>query len=153
MAKKKTNNALFSALLYILIGVLLIVFRSQTLGWAMTIAGAIFVIAGALDLLKKNWTSGAISMIIGIAILVLGWAATKIVLFVLGLLLAVKGVLALVDVLKKKRKNALDVLFPALTIAVGVMLAIGNGLDIMIIVVGVLLAVDGVLGLISALQK
>ena len=33
------------------------------------------------------------------------------------------------------------------------MLAFGNALDIMIIIVGVLLAVDGVLGLIASLKK
>ena len=80
MAKKtKSNSELFASLLYILIGVLLIVFRSQTLGWAMTIAGAFFIISGVLDVLKKNWTGGAISLIIGIAILVLGWLAAQIV--------------------------------------------------------------------------
>ena len=153
MAKKKTNSELFSALLYLLIGVLLIVFRSQTLGWAMTVAGVIFVVAGALELVKKNWASGAISLFIGIAILVLGWLATKIVLLVLGILIAVKGLVALIEVLKKKKKNALDIVFPVLTVVVGVMLAFGNGLDIMILIVGILLAIDGVLGLIGSLQK
>ena len=43
MAKKNTSN-LVSAILYILVGVLLIVFKSATLGWAMTIAGVIFII-------------------------------------------------------------------------------------------------------------
>ena len=153
MAKKNTNAELFSALLYILIGTLLVIFRSQTLGWAMTIAGVIFVVSGVLELVKKNWTGGAISLIIGIAILVLGWAAAQIVLLVLGVLIAIKGALALIDVLKRRKKNALDLVFPVLTIVVGVLLAVGNGLDIMILIVGILLTIDGVLGLVSALQK
>lgn len=150
---KKTNSELFSALLYILVGVLLMVFRSQTLGWAMTIAGVIFLVSGALDLVKKNWTGGAVSLIIGIAILALGWLATAIVLLVLGILIAVKGVVALLEVFKKKKMNALDIVFPVLTIVVGVMLAFGNGLDIMILIVGALLAIDGVLGLVGSLKK
>ncbi len=153
MAKKKMNADLFSALLYIIIGLLLVIFRSQTLGWAMTIAGVIFVVSGVLELVKKNWTGGAISLIIGIAILVLGWAAAQIVLLVLGVLIAIKGALALIDVLKRRKKNALDLVFPVLTIVVGVLLAVGNGLDIMILIVGILLTIDGVLGLVSALQK
>lgn len=153
MAKKKMNADLFSALLYIIIGLLLVIFRSQTLGWAMTIAGVIFVVSGVLELVKKNWTGGAISLIIGIAILVLGWAAAQIVLLVLGILIAIKGALALIDVLKRRKKNALDLVFPVLTIVVGVLLAVGNGLDIMILIVGILLTIDGVLGLVSALQK
>ena len=150
---KKTNSELFSSLLYIVIGILLVVFKSQTLNWAMTIVGLFFVISGALDLVKKNYTGGAVSLIIGIAILVLGWAAAQIVLLVLGILIAVKGIVAFIDAFKKKRTNALDLVFPVLTVVVGLMLAFGNALDIMIIIVGVLLAVDGVLGLIASLKK
>ena len=150
---KKNNSELFSSILYIIIGVLLVIFRSQTLGWAMTIAGIFFIVSGALDLIKQNWTGGAVSLIIGIAILVLGWLAAAIVLLVLGILIAIKGVIALIEVLKKKKKNALDFVFPALTIAVGVLLAFGRGLDIMIIIVGVLLAIDGVIGLVASLKK
>ena len=156
MAKKtnkKQNTELFSSLLYIIIGVLLVVFRSQTLNWAMTIIGAFFVISGALDLIKRNWTGGAVSLIIGIAILVLGWLAVGIVLLVLGILIAVKGVVALLDVFKKSKKNALEIVFPILSVIAGLMLAFGRGLDIMIVIVGVLLAIDGVIGLMGSLKK
>lgn len=150
---KKNNSELFSSLLYIVIGILLIVFRSQTLGWAMTIAGIFFVISGVLDLIKQNWAGGAVSLIIGIAILVLGWVATQIVLLVLGIMISVKGVVALISAFKKRNTNALDIVFPILTVGVGLMLAFGNGLDVLIIITGALLAIDGVLGLISSLKK
>jgi uncharacterized membrane protein HdeD (DUF308 family) len=156
MAKKtnkKQNTELFSSLLYIIIGVLLVVFRSQTLNWAMTIIGAFFVISGALDLIKQNYAGGAVRLAIGIAILVLGWLATQIVLLVLGILIAVKGFFALLAVLKKNKKNALQIVYPVLSIVIGVMLAFGNGLDIMIVIVGVLLAIDGVIGLMGSLKK
>lgn len=155
MAKKtkKTNSEVMSSLLYVIIGVLLIVFRSQTLGWAMTVMGVIFVVSGALDLARRNYWGGGISLVIGVAVLVLGWTAAQIVLLVLGVLIAVKGFFALVDALQRKQKNALSVLFPILTVAVGLLLAFGNGLDIVILVTGILLTVDGVLGLISSLQK
>ena len=152
MAKKK-NNELISSLLYIIIGVLLVIFRNQALDWAMTIVGAIFVISGIIDLCRRNFTGGAVSLIIGIAVLVLGWVATKIVLIVLGVLIAVKGLFALIDEFKKTRKNALEIVFPILTIVLGVMLAFGNGLGVMIAIAGVLLAIDGVLGLIGSLKK
>jgi hypothetical protein len=151
MAKKK-NSELISSLLYIIIGVLLMIFRSQTLGWAMTIAGVFFVVCGVLELVRQNWVGGAVSLIIGIAILVLGWLAAQIVLLVLGILIAVKGVVALINVLKKKRPNALELVFPILSIVVGVMLAFGNGLDIMILIVGILLTVDGIIGLVASLR-
>ena len=150
---KKTNSELSSSLLYIIIGVLLVIFRSQTLGWAMTIAGIVFVISGILDLAKKNWTGGAVSLIIGIAILILGWAAAQIVLLVLGILIAIKGIVALIDVLKKKNKSVLEIIYPILSIVVGLMLAFGNALDIMIVIVGVLLIVDGAIGLLGSVKK
>ena len=150
---KKTTTELFTSLLYIIVGVLLVIFREQTLGWAMTVAGVFFVIAGVLDIMRKNYVGGAISLIIGIAILILGWTAVSIVLLVLGVLIAVKGVVALINVLKKSRKNALEIVFPCLSIAVGVLLAFGNIAGIIIIVVGVLLVIDGVIGLLGALGK
>ena len=150
---KKAKSELFSSVLYILIGVLLCVFPGEALNWAMTIAGIFFIISGALDLLKLNFIGGAVSLIIGIAILVLGWTLTGIVLLVLGILIAIKGVLALLSVFKKKRANALELVFPILTVIVGLMLAFGNALSWMVIIVGALLAVDGVLGLIGSLKK
>ena len=152
MATKK-NSELFSALLYIVLGILLVIFRAQTLNWAMTIAGIFFIVSGVLDLVKKNYTGGAVSLIIGIAILVLGWIATTIVILVLGILIAIKGIVALIDAFKRSQKNALDFVFPVLTTVVGILLAFGNGLDIMILIVGILLAIDGVIGLVGALKK
>ena len=151
MAKK--NSALITSILYIVVGVLLAIFQSKTLGWAMTLVGVFFIVSGVLDVLKKNYTSGAISLIIGIAIIVLGWLMVEIVLLVLGILIAIKGGLAFVEVLKRDKKNAIDLVFPVLTMLIGLILAFGNGLNIIILIVGILLAVDGVLGLMSALKK
>ena len=151
--KRKNNSELFSSLLYIIIGMLLIVFRSQTLNWAMTVVGVIFIASGILDVIGRNMTGGAVSLIIGIAVLVLGWVAAKIVLLVLGLLIAIKGAVALINLLKSGCRSALMLVFPLLSVVVGVMLAFGNGLDVMIMIVGVLLAADGVLGLAASLTN
>lgn len=154
MAKRKTSNsALATSLLYIIIGVLLIVFRSQTLGWAITVAGAVFVAFGIVDLLRRNYTNGAINLAIGIAILVLGRLAAQVVLLVMGILIAVKGLVALIEALNRKRKNLMLILFAIFSIVVGLMLAFGNGFDIMVLIVGILLTIDGVLGLFSAMKK
>ena len=152
MAKQK-NSELYSALLYIIVGVLLVIFRSETLGWAMTFAGIFFVISGILDITKNNVTGGAVSIIIGIVILILGWTLTKIVLLVLGILIAIKGIIALCRVLMQKRTNLAMILYPIFSIIVGLMLAFGNGLDVMIIIVGVLLIADGVLGLFNSVNR
>lgn len=150
---KKINNSLFSSLLYIIVGLLLVIFRGETLNWAMTIAGVIFVICGVLELIKKNYVGGAVSLVIGIVILVLGWTLAGIVLLVLGILIAIKGIVELIDVIKQKKLSVKDLIFPIVTIAVGLLLAFGNGLEILIIITGILLIVDGAIGLIAALKK
>ena len=150
---KKNNSELSASLLYVIVGILLIVFRSQTLGWAMTIAGAFFLISGIIDLIKGNTAGGAVSLIIGIAILVLGWTAAKIVLLVLGVLIAVKGVIALLGAVNRSKTNFFRILFPILSIICGLMLAFGNGLDIIIVVAGAILVADGFLGLLAAAKK
>ena len=150
---KKTNSELFSSILYIIVGVILAIFQGDTLDWAMTIAGIVFIVSGALDLIKQNWKGGGISIAIGIAIIVLGWLAVDIVIIVLGVLIAIKGIIALIDVFKKSEKNVLDFLFPVLTVVLGIALAFGNLLNIIFIIVGILLAINGVLGLINSLKK
>lgn len=131
-----------------------VIFRSETLGWAMTIAGVIFVVFGVLDIINKKWTSGGVSLAIGVAILVLGWLAAEIVLLVFGILIALKGAVALFDIFtKKKEKNILEIIYPVLSVVCGLMLAFGNGLNIIIIIVGVLLIVDGAIGIMGSLKK
>lgn len=156
MAKRSTKRAsseLVSSLLFLTVGILMVVFRSQMLQWAMTFVGAVFIISGILDVARKNTAGGAVSLIIGIAILVLGWTVTQIVLLTLGVLIAVKGLMALIKVTQKKKQTAAEIIFPILTIVLGLMLAFGNALDYMIIIVGILLIVDGVIGLIGCIKK
>lgn len=150
---KKTNSQLFSSLLYIVVGALLIAFPGDALKWGMTLAGIFFIVSGVLDIARNSTAGGAVSLIIGLAILVLGWLFVEIVLLVLGILIAVKGIVALVDALKKRKKNLLELVFAILTIVVGLVLAFGNALDTMVIIVGILLVADGVIGLIGSFKK
>ena len=147
---KKLSFGLSSPIICIALGALLAIFKSQMLSWAMTVAGIVFIVLGALDLSKKRTISGAINLIIGIAILVLGWALASIVLLVLGVLLAIKGLMDLVGALKVKKKSILRIVASALTMILGLALAFGNGLNDLIFAVGILLIVDGILGLIGS---
>ena len=148
----KKNPELFSSVLYIALGVLLAIFRHEAISLAMTVAGVFFIVTGVIDVVKKNYTNGGISLVIGIAIILVGNILKDIIFIVLGILVAVKGVVALLDVLKKK-PNALEIVSPALTIALGVFLAFGNAAAAIVLIAGILLAVDGVLGLIGSLSK
>ena len=151
MAKKKSVSV-SSPILYIVLGALLAIFRLSMLNWAMTLAGLFFIVMGIVDLTKKKMLGGIINIVIGVAILVLGWVITSIVLLVLGILIAIKGATELVEVmkLKKKKRTFFKLIFPIITIIVGLALAFGNALDYVILAVGVILIVDGILGLVGA---
>ncbi len=147
MAKKKSGLNISTPILYILLGALLAIFPSEMLEWAMTLAGIFFIISGIVDILKNNTLGGAVNLVIGIVVLVLGWTITNIVLFVLGILIAVKGLTDLIGVLKRKKKSVIGIIFAVITMIVGLALAFGNGLNYVIIAVGVILIIDGVIGL------
>jgi uncharacterized membrane protein HdeD (DUF308 family) len=155
MAKKKIDSGLFTAILYIVVGILLAVFPGEAISIAMTIVGVVFIISGILELIKGNVLGGIISLIIGVAILVLGWAHTEIVMLVLGILIAIKGIISLIGALKRKKKSVLQIIFAVLTIALGILLAFafGDVARIITIVGGILLAISGVIGLIGCFKK
>ena len=46
-----------------------------------------------------------------------------------------------------------DIPHGSLTVITGLMLAFGNGLDILLVIAGIMLAADGVIGLLNALKK
>lgn len=149
MAKKSKMNV-SSPILYIVLGALLVIFKAQMLNWAMTIAGIFFALTGIIDLTKGRSTTGAINLVIGILILILGNTILNVVLIVLGILIAVKGLVDLLEVLKRKKRNALHVVFPVISIIVGIALAFGNLLGDLIVIIGALLIIDGALGLLGA---
>ena len=149
MSKKLKNN-LSSPILYIILGALLVIFKSQMLSWAMTIAGVCCIIMGIIDLAKGRTKSGIFNAALGVIILVVGWTILNIVLLVLGVLIAAKGVIDLVEVLKHKKRSVFRVVFAALTIALGIALAFGNLLGDLIVIIGILLIIDGALGLLGA---
>ena len=156
MLKKIGNNELFSSILYIVVGILLAIFKAETLKWALIAVGVLFIVTGVLELVKKNWAGGGISLAIGLALAILPGISdllVKIALIVLGVLIAVKGVIALIDVIKRGMKNALELVFPILAILVGIGLAFGPLADIIILIAGIILAVNGIIGLVGALKN
>ncbi len=149
----KKNSTLFTSILYIVLGIILAVFPENSMSIAMTVAGIVFVVSGILEIIKNNVSGGIVSLIIGVAILALGWLLVDIVLLVLGILIIVKGVIALINVLKNDKPAVLDIIFATLTIVVGAVLALGKGIHWLVVIIGVILIVDGILGLVAELKK
>ena len=155
MANKKSflSLGLLVSLLYIVVGALLLIFPYDILGWAITIIGAAFIVLGAIVLLNKKWFLGALAVILGTVIIVLGWTRLDVVLLAIGILIIVKGSIALNDILKSGNASWFQIISPALSIICGLMLAFGNGLAIIMTIGAILIILDGLFGLIASLKK
>ena len=138
------------AALYILIGVLFIVFKSGMLNWLMTIAGIVFIALGIYDIIKKNMTNGIIEAVIGVVIILGGWLFVEVVLIIFGALLCGKGVSDLIAAFQGSR-NVMNIIVAILTLVVGILLIVSKWvmLDWFFIVLGVVFIVEGGLQLLG----
>lgn len=152
-SSKVTNNMVY-ALLYVVVGILFIVFKSGMLNWLMTIIGVVFIALGVYDIIKKKITNGIIEAAIGVVVIVGGWVFVEIVLIVFGALLIVKGVTDLISLFKGS-KNVISIIVAILTIALGVLLIVSKwvALDWMFIVIGIVFIVEGAFSLFSERKK
>lgn len=156
MAKNKTKvkrvkttndkNLLISALIYIVLGAMLCIFRKDLLGWAMTIAGAVAIVVGVLAILKGDLVYGIVTAAIGVLIILGGWLFVDLILLVLGVVFAVKGVLEILACLKTSKVNLTALLAAIFTLVIGILLIVSKWamVDTFLIVIGVVLIVDGV---------
>ncbi len=145
MSSKKSNQNLINAALYILIGVLLCIFRASVLDWAMTAIGIVLIAIGILNIVKKALAEGIIMAAIGVVVILGGWLFIDIILLILGVALLIKGVLDLVRAIE--HKSVPTIVGSVITMVVGVMLVVSKWalLDWLFIIIGAVLIVDGVL--------
>ena len=150
-SSKKVSNGVVYALLYIVLGVLFIVFKSGMLNWLMTIAGIVFIALGIFDIIKKRLTQGIIETVIGVVIIVGGWLFVEIVLLVFGALLIVKGVTDLIKACQSKSKDFSKILCAVITAIVGILLVVAKWctLDWFFIVLGAVFIIDGLFALFN----
>lgn len=151
---KKVSNNIIAAILYILLGVLFIVFKSGMLNWLMTIVGIVFIALGVYDIIQRRLANGIIEAAIGVVVILGGWLFVEIVLIVLGALLVVKGASDLIA-LCKGSKDVMGIIVAALTIILGILLIVSKWamLDWMFIVIGVVFIVEGAFTLFPSLKK
>lgn len=156
MAKAKSSNklnALLTALIFILIGVLFVIYKGTILNWIMTALGIVLIVLGAIDLSKRRTVNGVVELVLGILLIVAGWAFVAVAMICMGAILIIKGVSDLL--LSSKVKSVFGIIFSLLTIAIGVCLIVSYwvAIDWLFIAIGVVLIVDGVIAGISALAK
>lgn len=151
MAKKSnlTPNALLTCILYAVIGALLIIMKSGSLDILMTIIGALFIVAGIIDIFKsKDVVRGIVEIVIGAVILIAGWTITDLVLLIFGILLVIKGAL---DLFKSFKSGFMAILASVVTIVLGVLLIVARWtiIDTVCIIAGVVFIVNAVLVLLG----
>lgn len=149
MAKKKVvlvPGNLVTCALYAVIGLLLIILKAGSLNILMTIIGALFIVYGIFEILKKNLIQGVVMAVIGAVIIICGWTIAEIVLLIFGILLAVYGVLGIV---KNIKAGFPALLSPIVTVVIGVLLIVAKWalMDVMCIIAGVVFLINAVLAL------
>ncbi len=149
MAKDiKLSKSALSAIVYIIVGILFCVFKTQVLSWLMTAVGVILIVYGLYALISlKRTTEAVLYMAVGAIILLGGWLFVEIALIILGVAVLIQGIVDLSTALKSKSTPA--ILSAILTIVVGILLVLGKFLmlDWFFIVLGVIFIVDGVMTL------
>lgn len=148
----KLSSNLITAILTVVLGVLLVVFKASILNIAMTVLGAGLIIWAIIDLLDKNYTPAIIKAVVGVAIIVLGWVAVTIVLFVLAGLLLVYALYQIYLLITAKKKKWELFVQPVL-FAVAAILFFLSGADWAFIAAGIVLIVQGALALVACLRK
>ena len=152
--KKQVKSNLTNALLYILIGLLFCVFKAGMMNVLFSVVGALLIAKGVLDILEKNVTSGVISAVAGVAVIVLGWELTGIALMVLGIIILIKAIQNILELMKRKR-TVLEFVGAILAAVIGFMLIFSGwkAVDLLFIVIGITLILDGGMTLVKELKK
>ena len=152
--KKQVKSNLTNALLYIIIGLLFCVFKAGMMNVLFSVVGALLIAKGVLDILEKNVTSGVISAVAGVAVIVLGWELTGIALMVLGIIILIKAIQNILELMKRKR-TVLEFVGAILAAVIGFMLIFSGwkAVDLLFIVIGITLILDGGMTLVKELKK
>ena len=148
---KAKNNKMIQAIAYLVIGILFCIFQSGMLGWLMTAVGVLLVVMGVSDALSKDYVSAIIKIAVGIVIALGGWLFVEIVLLVLGIVVIINGAKQLLAALKSNKKDIKELVISIVTIVFGVMLVVSKWamMDWLFIIIGVLIALEGVLMLLG----
>lgn len=152
MAKRKSStNLQTTALLYIVIGILFIIFKNSILFWMMIGIGALFILSGILEITKKRTVNGVVNLAIGIVIIIFAATIVDVVLRIFGGALALKGFIDLITACKNKKKKVFRIIAALLTIAVGILLVLNlwATLSCFFIAIGAVLIVDGIIALLK----
>lgn len=144
------NNKLFRALMYIVLGALFIILKGEVISIAMTAVAFYLIVTGILALSKKMTNTGVIYLVCGLIVLFFGWVFVSVAVYVIAALLLIYGILQLINVSKLRIKGFKKYLEPILNIVIGLcfLLNLGNTINWIFYVLGILFIVEGILTLL-----
>ena len=157
----KKNGNLIASIVTILMGILFCILKEGVIDIMMTILGVLFIVGGVIALLSGGTVYGIVLIAIGVIIIIFGWAIKTVVFYVIAILLILVGVLQIAALLKENVKGTKPIftliiyLVPILRIAIGVLLFFNQSgtINWILYVTGILLIVDGIIGLITEASK
>lgn len=162
MKKRKSNksNELLTAIALILIGGLFIIYKGEVISIAMSLIGITLVVLGIIDILRARVFSGVVKLVFAALVVLAGWLFVTLALYVLGAFLLIAGITQLIAISKLKIKKltlpaVMHIAQPIIYILVAICLFFNQGgaISWVFILSGVFLILDGIAGIIGALDK
>ena len=116
----------------------------------MTAVAFYLIVTGILALSKKMTNTGVIYLVCGLIVLFFGWVFVSVAVYVIAALLLIYGILQLINVSKLRIKGFKKYLEPILNIVIGLcfLLNLGNTINWIFYVLGILFIVEGILTLL-----
>ena len=155
--KTQSRNELIAAILMTVMGILFLVWKTNVISIAMTVFGIFLILQAILSLIAKQYVVAAIKGFFGVIVILLAWVFIKVALIIFAILLALVGLLQLLESIKKLPQaktvlvKALSFVKPAIYIAISVCLFVNTvkAVDVVFIIAGVFFIVEGIISLIN----
>jgi uncharacterized membrane protein HdeD (DUF308 family) len=149
-----------TAIALILIGGLFIIYKGEVISIAMSLIGITLVVLGIIDILRARVFSGVVKLVFAALVVLAGWLFVTLALYVLGAFLLIAGITQLIAISKLKIKKltlpaVMHIAQPVIYILVAICLFFNQGgaISWVFILSGVFLILDGIAGIIGALDK
>lgn len=157
--KKFRGNEVLTAAMLIVIGCLFMIYKGGVISIAMSLIGVTLLALGIIDLLKGHSFGGVIKLVFSLLVLLCGWLFIKLALYILGAILLVLGVMDLSRLSGvKMKKISLPLLMHLIQPIIYILIAIclffnqGGAISWVFTVSGLFLIIDGIVGLVGALD-
>lgn len=152
---QSSNYKIGTAILYLLVGALFVIFQSYNIIIAFYVFGGLLALAGILLIVRK-FLSGGIAMLIFAALVICGGVFfPRAMMIIVGIFVLLKGIADLFLTLNEG--SPLGIVFSAITLTIGICLIVGNAVtgnivDWIYFVIGAVLIAAGIIALIQGLK-